>query len=280
MSTTAQEQARQHLDSGQTDAAIRVLEQVDIGADKRFAEQVLRVAAEIRPRVKRGQLARCDRLIVNALGVAHPLPRGGRSGWYADPAGVANARYFGVVWTTHAKDMPPQSIYRIPVSEPVPAAPPPEPEPVIAGSVPGTKVCPRCAEEVKEAAAVCRFCRHEFNGPAAVSNGPAVSAAPVTAASSQPSTPPTTSGAAIASFICSLLGLWIAGIPLGIHAQKTIDQSGGRITGRGFATAGVVLGILGIIGTIILVAVIVHAANQTPSCTMTYNATGGCVPGT
>jgi len=26
----------------------------------------------------------------------------------------------------------------------------------------GTKVCPRCAEDVKQAALVCRYCRHEF----------------------------------------------------------------------------------------------------------------------
>jgi hypothetical protein len=79
-----------------------------------------------------------------------------------------------------------------------------------------------------------------------------------------------TSGVAIASFITSLLGLWIAGIPLGIHAQRTIDQSDGRLSGRGFATAGIVLGVIGLVGTIIMVIVIVivivivHAAS-TPS---------------
>jgi hypothetical protein len=38
------------------------------------------------------------------------------------------------------------------------------PEPVVPGSVPGTKACPRCAEDVKLAAQVCRFCGHEFGG--------------------------------------------------------------------------------------------------------------------
>ena len=32
----------------------------------------------------------------------------------------------------------------------------------VAGRQPGTKVCPQCAEEVKYAALVCRFCQYEF----------------------------------------------------------------------------------------------------------------------
>jgi integrase len=38
-----------------------------------------------------------------------------------------------------------------------------------AGLQPRTKVCPECAEEVKWAARVCRFCRYEFAPPGAVS---------------------------------------------------------------------------------------------------------------
>ena len=42
-----------------------------------------------------------------------------------------------------------------------------------------TKTCPRCAEDVKEAAVVCRFCGHEFSqpedvGPVATFEGEAV----------------------------------------------------------------------------------------------------------
>jgi len=100
---------------------------------------------------------------------------------------------------------------------------------------------------------------------------------------SNPAEPARTSGVAIAAFLCSLVGLWIAGIPLGVHAQRGIDGSNGRLTGRGFATAGIVLGILGIVGTVILIVAVIHAgqnAASTPGCTLTYNATGGCVPGT
>jgi len=128
-------------------------------------------------------------------------------------------------------------------------------------------VCPRCAEEVKLAAVVCRFCGYRFDK----------STNSDTEASREPAT---TSGAAIAAFITSLVGLWFAGIPLGIHAQRTIDRSAGRLTGRGFATAGIVLGVLGIIGTVILIVVLVNAAKNNPGCTYTYNSTGGCVPGT
>jgi len=72
----------------------------------------------------------------------------------------------------------------------------------------------------------------------------------------------TTSGVAIAAFITSLLGLWIAAIPLGIHAQRQIDSSAGHLTGRGFATAGVVLGIIGGLGTAILIIAFLNAAQH------------------
>lgn len=38
----------------------------------------------------------------------------------------------------------------------------PGPNVVTAASVEDTKVCPRCAETIKRAALVCRFCQHEF----------------------------------------------------------------------------------------------------------------------
>lgn len=66
-----------------------------------------------------------------------------------------------------------------------------------------------------------------------------------------------TSGVAVASFLCSLIGLWIAGIPLGFHAVRQIDKSEGRNTGRGFAVAGIVLGFIGVIATIIVIIVLV-----------------------
>ncbi len=109
----------------------------------------------------------------------------------------------------------------------------------------GTKTCPECAEHVQGAALVCRFCGHRFAGK-----------------SPEPVPEAATSGVAIASFITSLVGLWIAAIPLGIHARRQIDRSEGRKTGRGFATAGVVIGWLGLAGTIIVIALLVSAADS------------------
>lgn len=50
--------------------------------------------------------------------------------------------------------------------------PPPPPAPIGGGlpvpatsGMPTTKTCPRCAEDVKFAAQVCRYCGHEFVGP-------------------------------------------------------------------------------------------------------------------
>jgi ribosomal protein L40E len=128
-----------------------------------------------------------------------------------------------------------------------------------AGSTVDTKVCPRCAETVKLKATACRFCGRDFD----TSRSSLIPA-------SQP--PMSTSGVAIAAFITGLLGLWIASIPLGISAQRSIDDQNGRLGGRGLATAGIVLGVIGIIGTIVIVVVLIHAASHpAASCTLVYN---------
>jgi hypothetical protein len=115
----------------------------------------------------------------------------------------------------------------------------------------GTKTCTQCAERVQGAALVCRFCGHRFDGkPAPVAPGET-----------------STSGVAVAAFICALLDLWIAAIPLGIHARRQIDQSGGRKTGRGFATAGIILGVVGMIASVIVTLAVVGAFTGSPEQT-------------
>jgi hypothetical protein len=72
----------------------------------------------------------------------------------------------------------------------------------------------------------------------------------------QPHIPPPTVGAANSDAIASLvLGiLWLGGIGsviaivLGIRARREIDRSYGRQSGRGQATAGIVLGWIGVVG--------------------------------
>ena len=73
---------------------------------------------------------------------------------------------------------------------------------------------------------------------------------------------PQTSGLAIASFICGLVGPLTCGIAsilalvFGVRACTKIRQSRGGLAGRGFAIAGVILGILGLVVPIIGICVV------------------------
>ncbi|MEX2108818.1 MAG: DUF4190 domain-containing protein [Solirubrobacterales bacterium] len=66
-----------------------------------------------------------------------------------------------------------------------------------------------------------------------------------------------TNGMAIASLVLGII--WIYGLGallaliFGLIAQKQIDESEGMQTGRGMATAGVVLGIVGLAGILFIV---------------------------
>ena len=107
------------------------------------------------------------------------------------------------------------------------------------------KTCPACAEEVKAAAQVCRFCGYSFVAGRPVARPPSAYAAPHTNAM------------AIASLVLGIV--WIYGIGailaviFGYKARKEIDGSNGTQTGRGMATAGIVLGWIGIVGTLIFI---------------------------
>jgi hypothetical protein len=78
--------------------------------------------------------------------------------------------------------------------------------------------------------------------------------------------PARTSGMAVASLVLGLLFLWgvgsILAIIFGYQGRNEIDRSGGQITGRGMATAGLVLGWIGIGGAILLTILVVSAASQ------------------
>lgn len=66
--------------------------------------------------------------------------------------------------------------------------------------------------------------------------------------------PPRNDSSAVAALVCGIIGLAcfipaIAAIVLGFSAKSRIDQSNGQLTGRGMAIAGIVLGIIAVIGS-------------------------------
>src|SRR4051794_6239442 len=49
-------------------------------------------------------------------------------------------------------------------------------------------------------------------------------------------------GLAVAAFVMSLISVWLPGLICGYIARRQIDRSGGAETGRGMATAAIILG--------------------------------------
>ncbi len=102
--------------------------------------------------------------------------------------------------------------------------------------------CPECGAQNDDNAWKCVSCGEELHRPVVQS------------------VPPVQSGKAIASMVCSIAGLLaclfvgqIVGLILGYSARREIAESQGRLTGDGFATAGIVIGWIGLVIDIILV---------------------------
>jgi serine/threonine protein kinase len=74
------------------------------------------------------------------------------------------------------------------------------------------------------------------------------------------SMPVITSGWAIASLVCSLLGIGLLGVIFGFVAQNEIRKSDGRVGGSGLAKAGIIIGFVMMACSVILV--IASAASQ------------------
>lgn len=81
-------------------------------------------------------------------------------------------------------------------------------------------------------------------------DGPAAEAAPAAGAAVAG---PRTSGLAVGSLILGLVGGSLLALVLGFVARARIKRSGGALTGRGLATAGIVLGFAGLAITALVV---------------------------
>ena len=121
--------------------------------------------------------------------------------------------------------------------------------------------CPDCAGLVSRDARACPRC----GAPVAVTIELPVTTIPVVEPPALPSTGTigkSYRGTAVAGFVCSLLGIFLVGLILGLiglilaaSASSGMARSGNN-DGRGLATAGIVLGIIDIAGWVVAMAML------------------------
>jgi hypothetical protein len=95
---------------------------------------------------------------------------------------------------------------------------------------------------------------------------------------------PTTSGWAVASFVCSFF-FWLIGVGsvlaiiFGFMARRQVKESNGAQKGSDLALAGIILGIIGVLFWVLGIAlglIAAHHCNQTGGCT--FNTSVGSGP--
>jgi len=104
--------------------------------------------------------------------------------------------------------------------------------------------CPQCGKSSPDGSRFCLHCGTALTQ--APAGAPAAPSAGVPPSAAVPAAPAQTSGKAIASLVLGLSGLLcgiaaIVGLIFGIVALNDIKKSGGRLEGRGLATAGIVV---------------------------------------
>ncbi len=105
--------------------------------------------------------------------------------------------------------------------------------------------CSKCGATVAEDSRFCSICGNSVLEPQAA--GPPIAFPPPLGA---PVASPETSGKAVASLICGIISIFpfcVVAIILGHIAVSQIGKSAGRLTGKGVAIAGLVLGYLGLV---------------------------------
>ena len=102
------------------------------------------------------------------------------------------------------------------------------------------KSCPYCSKQIQDAAIKCRFCQNWLVPPPVYVAYPVVPRQPARR----------TSGMAIASLVLGVLWMYwlgsILALVFGYLAKREIHESRDQLDGSGLATAGIVLGWIGI----------------------------------
>jgi hypothetical protein len=92
-----------------------------------------------------------------------------------------------------------------------------------------------------------------------------------------------TNGFAIASMVLGILWIYSIGsilaLVFGYKARKEIDDSGGAQQGRGMATAGIVLGYIGIAGILVFIFGIVLLQAVGTEASVSFDSTGDAISG-